>query len=133
MSRQRRTIWSETEELEEAFDVHWCTSEVTCAPLLTSIPAAESTAVGRALSDGETEVSSDGVQRILFRMEGPDKVIAKPSLWARLWKTGVIIFAPLALSPLLTTVNTTVCSLHTYDEIQLIVVDQSLSLLIPSD
>ncbi|XP_022692825.1 solute carrier family 13 member 5-like isoform X2 [Varroa jacobsoni] len=107
VSRQRRTIWSETEELEEAFDVHWCTSEVTCAPLLTSIPAAESTAVGRALSDGETEVSSDGVQRILFRMEGPDKVIAKPSLWARLWKTGVIIFAPLALSPLLTTVNTT--------------------------
>lgn len=29
--RHRRTLWSDTERLEEALDVHWCTSEVTCA------------------------------------------------------------------------------------------------------
>ncbi|OQR66188.1 solute carrier family 13 member 5-like [Tropilaelaps mercedesae] len=101
--RQRRTIWSETEELEEALDVHWCTSEVTCAPFPTST-ASGSVGRGRPLGDGDVD-TSDGKQPL--QMGQPDQALVKPSLWARFWKTGVIVFAPLALSPLLIAVNTT--------------------------
>lgn len=99
VARQRRTIWSETEELEEAVHVHWCTSEVTCAPISPPVAASD-----RASGNSDIVVNLNE-----HSVMGPLEKPRQPrSLWTRLWKICVIVCVPMVLSPLLTTINTTV-------------------------
>lgn len=72
---------------------------MTCAPLSTPCTQPPSQELGAS------QASSLDHHPEMAVME---KVSVRRTLWSRIWKIGVIIAVPLVLSPLLTTVNTTV-------------------------